>query len=180
MEIVKEIIARRARRAIDSEPVPESTVLRLFEAAALAPSCSNNQPWRFIAVRSAGKLAAMKDVLTEGNGWGKAAPLIIAVATKPSLDQRSNEGRDYALFDTGLAVQNLLIQATREGLYAHPIEGFNPRKAREIAGLDQDMIVITLIVVGYPGGDSFLSDSQKAREKTERERKPLAEIVSLI
>jgi nitroreductase len=180
MEIVPEIVARRSRRAIDPKPIPEETVLRLFEAASLAPSCSNNQPWRFAAIASAGKLAEIRDALTEGNAWGKAAPLIIAVATKPSLDQRSNEGRDYAPFDTGLAVQNLLLQAAREGLYAHPIEGFNPRKAREAALFDRDMVVIALVVVGYPGGEALLSESQKQREKAERERKPLAEIVDFM
>jgi nitroreductase len=180
MEILNAITVRRARRAIAPKVLPDEVVNRLFEAAVLAPSCANAQPWRFFAVRSPEKLAAVRPALTEGNKWGTVAPLLVVVTTKPSLDARLEEGRDYALFDTGMATMNLMLQATAEGLYAHPIAGFNPKKVREALGLEPDLVIVTLVIVGYPGGEELLNDFQKASEKSDRTRKPLGEVVGFM
>lgn len=178
MDVLDVVSSRRSLRSIDARAIPGDAVDRLFAAAALAPSCYNNQPWRFIAVRSPEKLLEVRAALTEGNRWGTRAPLIIVVATKPSLDCRLDEGRDYAPFDTGMACMNLMLQAHAEGLIAHPIAGFNVRKVREAVGLDPDFAVVTLVIVGYPGDAELLNDWQKKAEGADRVRKPLSEIVS--
>ena len=173
---IEEIEARRAFRAISAEPVPEEALRRMLEAAALAPSCSNNQPWRFVAVTGQEALTALRASLSEGNAWARSASLIIAAMTKPSLDCRLDEGRDEALFGLGLACMNLMLQATREGLYAHPIGGFAPRKVRAALGIPEDFVVATLIICGRPGEIAALDERNRARESAPRERRPIEEL----
>jgi len=177
--LIEEIERRRAFRALSPEPIAEDCLRRMLEAAHLAPSCFNNQSWRFVAVREPTALAGIKAALAEANAWARAAPLVIAAATKPSLDCRLDEGRDEALFDLGLACMNLMLQATREGLYAHPIAGFSPRKARAALAIPEDFVVAALIVCGRPGAPETLDERNRARETSGRERRPLEEVAFL-
>ncbi|MGO8696067.1 MAG: nitroreductase family protein [Rectinemataceae bacterium] len=175
MDILPEIEARRAFRAISPDPLPDEQVGRLLKAATLAPSCFNNQPWRLIAV-SGERLPALREALTEGNKWATRAPLIVVFATKPSLSCRSDQGRDYAPFDLGMAAMGFMLQATRENLRAHPIAGYNPVKAAKAVGLPEDYIAFTLIIVGKPGDEGLLAEWQVERERGGRQRKTLAEV----
>ena len=175
MTLLPAIAERHARRAIAVDPIPDETVSRLLEAATLAPSCFNNQPWRLVAVTGE-RLEALRASLTEGNKWASRAPLIVAFATKPSLDCRSDAGRDYAFFDLGMAAMSFMLQATHEGLIAHPIAGFAAAKAAKAIELEADFVLVTLLIVGKSGDESLLAEWQLAREHGGRERKPLAEV----
>lgn len=174
--LLREIADRRSLRSITGEPIAAVMVGRLIEAATLAPSCFNNQPWRFVAVTDAVLLEKIRAVLPDGNAWARSSPLIILALTKPSLDCRMDEGRDYAFFDLGLAVMNMLIQAEHEGIVAHPIAGFNPKKVKQICAVDEDFVLVTLIVCGNKGENSALSDWQRERETGPRQRKAVGEI----
>jgi nitroreductase len=176
-DLLPEIEARRARRALDERAIPEEVVQRLLTAATLAPSCFNNQPWRFLPVRRAEELEIVRANLTSGNYWARKAPLVVLVLTEPELDCRLDDRRDYALFSCGLGVENLLLQATREGLIAHPIAGFKPAPIKEALGIPQELILITLVIVGYPGEEAGLNEKHRAQEHAPRSRKPLSEVV---
>jgi nitroreductase len=175
MDMLPELVARRARCGIAADPLPDGQIERLLAAATLAPSCSNRQPWRIIAV-AGGRLPAVREALTEGNRWGTRAPLIIVMATKPSLDCRHDGGRDYAYYGLGMAAMALMLQATREGLIAHPIAGYKPSKVAQAVGLPDDFVPLNLIIVGKPGDDALLNDGQRLNEKSGRTRKGLNEV----
>jgi nitroreductase len=175
MDLLPELAARRALRALAADPLPEDQINRLLEAATFAPSCFNNQPWRLIAVSSE-TLPALRETLSENNKWATRAPLIVVFATKPSLDCRLDAGRDYAYFDLGQAAMALQLQAAHEGLYAHPIAGYAPAKAAKAVGLPEDFVVLTLVIVGKPGDASLLSERQLEGEKAPRQRKSMGEV----
>ncbi len=175
MELLPEIRFRRAFRAISPDPVPRELVQRLLEAAHLAPSCFNNQSWRFV-VAEGESLEKLRESLAGGNYWAKRAPVIIAVASKPELGCRLSDRRDYFLFDCGMAVGNLMLQATRMGLIAHPIAGYNPEKAKEALRIPEDYVLITLVVVGWHGDAGKLSEKHLEREFGPRERVSLSEV----
>lgn len=177
MDLVPEIVSRRAYRSLSSETLPEESVARMLEAATLAPSCYNNQPWRFVAVSEPAALEKVRAQLPDGNAWARGAPLIILALTKPSLDCRQDEGRDYAFFDLGLAAMNLMLQASREGIVAHPIAGFNPKKVKAACAVPDDFVLVTLLVCGKRGENPALAEWQIEREKGPRQRKPLSEVV---
>ncbi|MBI5000713.1 MAG: nitroreductase family protein [Euryarchaeota archaeon] len=173
MDVKDAIEQRRAYRALDPVEISDDTVRELASAAQLAPSCFNNQPWRFVFVRDSAQLAKMRGVMSKGNEWAFKASMIIAVFSKKE-DDCVIKDREYHQFDTGMAVGLLILRATELGLVAHPIAGFSPKKAREVLGIPDIYQVITLINVGKKGqGLSGLSEGQREAERPER--KPFGE-----
>jgi len=175
--ILKEIDARRARRAYDERPVGSDVVDRILAAATLAPSCSNKQPWRFVVVDREPGLGRVRESLQPGNYWAKKAPLYVLAVTDISLNCMLDDDRNYALFDTGLAVMNLMLQATAEGLYAHPIAGFQPVPMKEAFGIPAGHSLIAVVVLGYPGDETGLNEKHRAAEHEGRMRKAISEVV---
>ncbi|MCF7876607.1 nitroreductase family protein [Candidatus Bipolaricaulota bacterium] len=172
------ILSRRSRRAISEEKLTETELETLARAAHLAPSCFNNQPWRFVLVEESAKLDRIKEALPGGNYWVKKAPLIIAVVSRQELDCELSHGRIYYKFDCGLAVENLLLQATEMGLVAHPIAGFDPEVTREVLNIPAEFDLITLLIIGKPGNPEELSDKHRKIELEERKRVPMEKVVS--
>lgn len=175
LDVSPSIAVRRARRALQEKEIPKDMIVRLLEAAHLAPSCFNNQPWRFIVVQGE-KLEAVKKALPGGNYWALKSPAIIAVASKADLDCRLSDNRDYFLFDCGMAVGFLMIQATQMGLVAHPIAGYEPLAVKEALGIPQDFVLIALVVLGWPGDPAGLSEKHRELELGPRVRKPLGAV----
>ncbi|MEJ2154154.1 MAG: nitroreductase family protein [Desulfobacteraceae bacterium] len=177
-QLLKEIDERRAYRALSEEPIAADTLARIMTAATYAPSCFNNQSWRFLVITEKEALLKVSEALTEANYWAKKAPAMVVVATKPGLDCQLSEGRDYALFDCGLATQNLLLQSEKEGVYAHPMAGFDPVVVKKAFDIPDDFIVITLVAMGQPGSDSHLIEKHLKAEKSPRTRNPESEVIS--
>ena len=175
--LLKEIERRRAKRALSKEKIPEDIINRIMTAATFAPSCFNYQSWRFLVATNDGALVKVHNALSEGNYWVKKAPIVVVVATKPDLDCQLSDRRDYAFFDCGLATENLVLQAFKEGLYAHPIAGYDPLKVKEGFNIPDEYIVITMVAVGYPGDDSSLNEKHKKLEHSPRDRKPEEDVI---
>ena len=176
-EIMHEIEIRRARRALKDEPIRDDIVERILKAATFAPSCFNNQPWRFVVVTGEDNLQRVHDHLPGANYWVKKAPVIVCVAVKKEDDCMLSDGRDYGFFDAGLAVMNLVLQATHEGLIAHPIAGYKPVEIKEALGMPSDHTLITLVAVGYSGDEGHLNEKHLELEHSKRDRKSMEEVV---
>ena len=175
--LVPEIEIRRARRALSEETIPDEKLKRIMTAATYAPSCFNNQPWRFLVVTEKSRREALHKSLSAGNYWVKKAPAVIVVATRPDLDARLSDRREYALLGCGLATENLMLQSFKEGVIAHAIAGFDPLVVKKSFGIPDEYIVITLVALGYPGDSSHLNEKHLALEHSPRQRKPEAEVI---
>jgi len=82
------------------------------------------------------------------------------------------------MFDCGMAVGNLMLEATQMGLIAHPIAGYDPIKVKDILKVPDDYVLITLVIVAHLGNADKLSEQHKEAEFAPRDRKPLGKIVS--
>ena len=74
------------------------------------------------------------------------SPFIVLVCTRAEDDCRLSAGREYALFDTGLATQNLLLQGVREGLHAHPIAGFSPEPIKSLRSRVKESVLPSMSI----------------------------------
>ena len=176
-KIIEEIVSRRACRALSEKAVDKEIILRLLEAATLAPSCNNKQPWRFLVADKEASLEKAREALTEGNYWANVAPVLVVVTTRDEFDSQLSDNRNYAQFDTGMAVMNLMLQATREGLYAHPLAGFDPFVIRKNFAIEEATQIITLLAIGFPGDGLNLNEKHAELERSARVRKNIDDIV---
>jgi nitroreductase len=177
VDVNEAIDSRRAYRSLAPVEVTDGMVATMSESAGLAASCYNNQPWRFVFVRNKDVLKRLHEALPRGNQWATAASMIVAVASKPELDCRI-KGRDYFLFDTGMATAHMILAATELGLVAHPIAGYSQSAVKDVLGVPDDVTVIALLIVGKRSSDlsPLLSEEQAAAEKTRPERLPVEKI----
>jgi nitroreductase len=175
MQLLETIEKRRAYRAFDTKRVDKAILERLAQAAHLAPSSANSQPWRIITVTQEDQLNSLKESLMAGNYWGKSAPAISAFVTNPAWSM-SMGGRDLAYFELGMAAMSYQLQAVQEGLYVHPILGFDADKGKDILNLPKDSVLEILMIVGYPGDITSLNEKHQEIERGVRERMPLNQV----
>jgi len=157
---VHEAIARRVScRAYQTKPVPSDQVLRILEAARLAPSACNRQPWRFAVVRDPDlKRRIVEDGFLPGikMTWALDAPVHIVIGMERSLVTHrlaaSVSGVDYPWVDIGIAGEHLVLAATELGLGTCWIGWIKPRVVRRIVGWPGAVKPVVVITVGYPGG----------------------------
>ena len=175
MDVKDAIEKRRAFRSIEPFDVTEELVEDLAGAAHMAPSCMNNQSWRFVFVYEEEQLAAFKETLSRGNSWALDSPLITAVFSKRDADCALKGDRDYFLFDTGMATAFLMLRATELDLIAHPIAGYDPDKVKQVLGIPEEFVAITLVVFGKLAHELSprLAEWQVERETGGRQRRPL-------
>jgi nitroreductase len=178
MDVKEAIQKRRAYRSLAPVEITEEIINELAEAAQLSPSCFNNQPWKFVFVYDKELLNKTKEALTRGNAWALASSMIIVPFGKKE-DDCDTKGREYYLFDIGMACAFIQLRATELGLVAHPIAGFDEDIVKDILGIPQDMRVITLINVGKKSDtiSDVLSEKQVGWEKKRPKRKPVEEFV---
>ena len=178
MDLNEIMNTRRAYRSLEPVQITEEIIQDLAESARLAPSCFNNQPWRYVFVYEEQQLREMYTVLNRGNQWAERASLIIAVFSEADLDCRI-KGRDYFLYDTGTATGFLILKAAELGLVAHPIAGFDEEMVKGILHIPDYMTVITLLVVGKKAVElnPVLSEKQVEWEKNRPKRIEVDEFV---
>ncbi|MFX1521027.1 MAG: nitroreductase family protein [Promethearchaeota archaeon] len=178
MDIKKAINERRAYRSLDPIKITDELINDLARSAQLAPSCFNNQPWRFVFVYEPEMLRKLHEALSKGNVWARAASLIVAVFSKKENDCML-KNRDYYLFDTGIATGFLVLRATEIGLVAHPIAGFDDEMVKEILDIPEDATVITLVIISNHSEtiSPVLSEKHAKGEKVRPERLNFEEFV---
>ena len=179
MELMDTIDKRRAYRSLVPVEITRERIEDLAHAASLSASCYNKQPWRYDFVTGK-KLEEVKSALAGGNGWAKKASMIIAVHSTVE-DDCVVAGKEYYLFDTGMATAHLILRATDLGLVAHPIAGFDGEMVKESLGLGGEEVLITLINVGRraEGIDPDLSPWQKEAEEERPERLPFGKFARI-
>lgn len=171
---------RWSPRAFSSKLVTSDLVLKLMEAARWAASSFNEQPWRFVVAskQDPDDFAKALSCLVEANQkWAKHAPVLILTFVKEEFSHNNKPNRcgDH---DLGLAVGNLTVQASAEGLVVHQMGGILTDRIREVYGVPEGFHPATAIALGYQGDpDSLEDEGLRQSERAPRKRKPLEEIV---
>lgn len=178
---INELMRRRwSPRAFEEErPVERETMLTLLEAARWAPSCFNDQPRHFLVFdrSDAESLERARACLTPGNAWALKAPVLMLSVARETFEQNGKPNR-WAQHDTGLATENLLLQAVELGLAAHPMAGYDADRVRGEFGIPDGFTPIAMIAIGYPyrGKPEELDEKLRVKELASRDRKPVDKI----
>ena len=175
---VSATIARRVScRAYQRTPVPEAHLMRILEAARLAPSACNQQPWRFAVVRDADlRRRIVEEGFLPGSkmAWALDAPVHVVLGMERSFVTHrlapSVSGVDYPWVDIGIAGEHLVLAATELGLGTCWIGWIRPRVLARIVGWPVSVRPVVVITVGYA------TDAEPAQLPASR-RRPLTELV---
>lgn len=147
MEVMDAIKNRRSIRRYEEREVEEEKIRLLLEAARLAPSAKNLQPWKFIVVREKEKIEKLSKACCEQD-WIKTAPMIIVGCGLRKHTFRN--GYPSNAVDLSISLEHIVLQAVELGLGTCWIEAFYPDEVREILGIPQDVDVSGILTVGYP------------------------------
>jgi len=170
--IMQEIKDRWSPRAFSTEKIPEEDLQAIMEAASYAPSCFNEQPWRFLLASEDKELEIMHSLLTEKNyRWAKNAPVLILVIAHRYFAYNNKENR-WHQFDSGTAWGYLSLEAQKRGFITHGMGGFRRKKTRETLNISEDYEIIAVIAVGKMGNKENLEDEFK-KEESPNTRRPL-------
>lgn len=171
MEFSEVIAKRRSVRHFNSKlDVAEEDVRTLLEAAIVAPTAGNVQPWRFIVARS----LESREKLTEAirQRWATAAPVIIVVCVdpRPAAARYGDRGESlYCIQDTAAAAEHILLTAVNLGLASCWIGAFDADAVREALGISAPIEPVAILPVGY-----------SAESAGRPARRPLAEVATWV
>jgi len=161
MDLYETIRTRRSVRAYRPDPVPEESLKRVLEAARVAPSGSNRQPWKFIVIRD----PQMKEKIAGacgGQSFIAQAPIVIVACGRDIDYNRGGYMDRYSmLVDVSIALTHLILAARAEGLGTCWIGFFENERVKGLLGVPSGWDVVGVTPLGYPQGDPFSARSSR-------------------
>lgn len=175
-DIMPTIKERWSPRAFSQDKIPRADVYQVLEAARYAPSCFNEQPWRFLIADNEETLSKMRSILYESNQlWANSAPVLLLICADQKFAANDKENY-WHMFDAGTAWGFLSLEAHRIGLITHAMGGFSRKKTREIFEIPENLDIITVVALGKIGDSSVLPEELK-KEEFPKPRKEIAELL---
>lgn len=164
---------RQSERKYSDKPVPRDAIERCVEAARLAPSACNSQPWTFLVVEGElkNKLAAEAfSGIYSMNAFAVRAPILVVVVTERSKYAARLGGQirgvQYSLIDIGISCEHLILQAAEEGLGTCWLGWFNEKGVKKVLGLPKAARIDVIISVGYSETENLRQKNRKDADET--------------
>lgn len=144
-----ELIRKRySVRAYRPDPIEDEKLAQVLEAARLAPTAANRQPFQLIVIHTAGRERELRRIYN--SKWFVEAPIVICACGLPKEGWIRQDGLNYTMVDVAIAMDHLILAAAELGLGTCWIGAFNPEAAREVLGLPDDVEPIAFTPLGYP------------------------------
>ncbi len=164
MEFSELIEKRYSVRAYRPDPVEDEKLTQVLQAARLAPTAANRQPFQLIVIHTAGREAELKRIYSRD--WFVQAPLVICACGIPTQGWVRRDGKNYNDVDVAIVMDHLILAAADVGLGTCWIGAFDPDAAREVLGLPGDVEPVAFTPLGYP-----------ADQLGPKKRQPLSDLV---
>jgi nitroreductase len=166
---------RWSPRAFSNVKIPLEEIRAVIEAATMAPSCFNEQPWRFVIFYEDDQVEKMKTFLSDNNKiWNKLVRSYILILRDNKFHYNGNDNK-WAGFDTGAAWGMLSLEAERRGLITHAMAGFARKAIVQYLEI-HDLTAIALVAIGKYGNLEDLEEPFRSKE-TPNTRKPIDEVI---
>ena len=150
MNIYDAIKNRRSVRAYKSDSIPEDKLNKVLEAARLAPSGKNGQPWRFVVVKDA-QIRQSLVPACRGQAYLAQAPVVIALCGADAESYQKQGGYMTSMvIDTAIAMEHLILAATAEGLGSCWIGAFSEPDVRKLLNVPENLRIVALTPLGVP------------------------------
>ena len=156
LNIIKE---RFSVRKYEDRPIEQEKLDLILEAARLAPSASNSQPWRFYVVKDKEKIKALSQKMPLGsqvviNSFIAQAPVVIAATAAPvNLLHRIASylvNKRWYYIDVAIALEHMVLTAWELGIGSCWIGWFDENKVKKLLDIPKNEEVIDLLALGYP------------------------------
>ena len=178
MSFLETVKTRHSVRRYLTRIVPREAIERCLEAARLAPSACNAQPWKFIVVDDPARKNELArrafGISSPFNRFAFQAPVLVAVvkigANFVSAAGSLVSGRRFSFIDVGIAVEHFCLQAAEEGLGTCILGWFNERRVKKFLGVPRHQRVALMLTLGWP--------AYPPEEAPERKRKEIDKIKS--
>ena len=167
MDVFEAVQERMSIRAYQDTPVPREKLEKILEAGRLAPSAKNIEPWHFIAVTDAEKRKALSMGMF-AKFLAQAPVVIVACGDKKASP-------DWYAIDVALAVENMVLTATSEGLGTCCVGSFNEKDVKAVLKVPENFEILVMLAVGYAREKLDLSSKLLNLIRT---RKTLSEVAS--
>ena len=169
MKFLDLVKARQSVREYLSKEVERDKIERCLEAARLAPSANNSQPWSFIVIDDPKLKEAVArktfDRVISFNRFSLQAPvLILLLSERPSFFSRmasAVKDKQFNLTDIGITAEHLCLQAVEEGLGTCMLGWFNEKGVKKLFNIPQQIRVELIITMGYPMSDEIQPKDRK-------------------
>ena len=169
---------RQSTREYSEKPVARGLIDSCLEAARLAPSACNSQPWSFLVLDNKEKINELASKAFSGvysmNSFARNAPVLIVVVTERSSYIARMGGMlrnvKYNLIDIGIAGDHLTLQAEELGLGTCWLGWFNEKAVKKVLNLPRSTRIDVIFTVGYPGKDN---EKKKVRKSIQEVRQYL-------
>ncbi len=151
MEFQELIRVRRSIRGYKEDSVPRDALGRILEAARLAPTAANRQPFQIIVVTDPTTRKRFKEIYDRD--WFWTAPMILVGCVEPSKAWQRSDGFQAAEVDLSIVMDHIILAAADEGLGTCWVCNFDEVKTREILGIPADVRVIAMTPLGFPAAE---------------------------
>lgn len=152
MDFSRLIHYRYSVRAYKPDAVEKEKLDAVLEAARLAPTAANRQPFRLFVIDTAKNKEKLRQLYHRE--WFVQAPLVIGIAAvKEEAWVRRKDGCNYAEVDATIVFDHLILQAADLGLGTCWIAAFDPDVARELLALPEGWTPVVFTPLGYPADD---------------------------
>ncbi|HHX99858.1 MAG TPA: nitroreductase [Methanothermobacter sp.] len=142
---------RYSVRSYQSKPVEDEKLKKVLNAACLAPTAVNKQPFRLIVIKTSGRTEELKRIYHAD--WFSQAPLIICACAVRSESWTRRDGRNYVDVDTTIAMDYLILAATELGLGTCWIAAFDAEAAKKILKIPKNVEPLIFTPLGYPADE---------------------------
>lgn len=173
MNIIELLKYRKSVRRYRNIPVPRELIDSCLEAARLAPSACNSQPWKFIIVDDEETKNEIVEKSMTGlyslNKFAFCCPVLVVVVREKSkyIARLAGTLRDvkYSLIDIGVACDHITLQAAESGLGTCWIGWFDDKAVKKILKLPRNTQIDVILTLGYPEDNSPKEKNRKSLEE---------------
>lgn len=170
MKFIDLVQQRYSVRKYKSQPIETEKLEYVIEAARLAPSAVNFQPWVFVVITKDESKANIRKCYARE--WFNSAPTYILVCGDHNTSwKRSFDGKDHCDIDASIAIEHMCLAATDQGLGTCWVCNFDPQLCRELFNIPAHLEPIAILPIGYPESDGL--------EPPTKKRKPLSDIIRM-